>query len=214
MGVWVGVFVGVGELVGVGVAVFVGDGVSVAVPVGVAVKVGVFVGVGVNVAVGEGVSVGVGVNEGIGVGVSVGVCVNVGVGDGVSVAVPVGVGVDEGVGVGGSGNATSTAPISQAGPWGRRMPRWSVGGQLALSAPSIAGEGPVKVCVSVGPPLSCSGPNTGLVLLRSPGAFRPHEVPLSRLCPPDNGGNPAQLLHWLLAIMLFVSVSTDCGSKT
>lgn len=89
-----------------------GSGVTVGVP-----TVGVAVGVGVS-GVGVGVT-GVGVNvPGAGVGVS-GVGVNVGVG-----VSGVGVGVSGvGVGVGGSGSTNSTAPISQAGPCGRRIPR-------------------------------------------------------------------------------------------
>src|SRR3954454_23957915 len=37
------------------------------------------------------------------------------------------------------GGATSTAPISHAGPWGRPRPRWSVAGQPLPSPASIAG---------------------------------------------------------------------------
>ena len=150
----------------------------VGVLVGVFVGVAELVGVGVDVCVGDGVSVAVPV----GVGVNVGVMVLVGVG----VLVAVGVGV--GVGVVGSGNTNSTAPMSQTGPCGRRIPRWSVGGQPALSPPSIAGLPGKSMCVSVWPPLSASGPNSGLVLIRSPMAFRPQLLLLSRLCPPERGG--------------------------
>src|SRR5690554_553234 len=57
---------------------------------------------------------------------------------------------------------TSTAPISQAAPCGRVIPRWSVAGQEA-PPPSIAGLPAWGRRDIVGPPLSCSGPRLALI---------------------------------------------------
>ena len=51
--------------------------------------------------------------------------------------------------------------MSQAAPWGRLNPRWSVAGQSALSPASMAGLPGKGAWVSVAPPLFCSGPNNG-----------------------------------------------------
>src|ERR1700674_27477 len=58
----------------------------------------------------------------------------------------------------------SYAPTSHAGPIGRGLPRWSVygGGQSGLPL-SRAGLPVPIACVSVGPPLFCSGPSCGSV---------------------------------------------------
>jgi hypothetical protein len=126
VGVSVAVWVGVGEfvLVAVGVAVSVGVGEFVLVTVGVLVEVGVPVLVGVGVRVGVRVEVLVG--EGVRVGDSVGVCVLVEVGVGVVVLV--------------GRVENSYAPISSAGPCGRRVPSKSeVIPAIAIPA-SINGE--------------------------------------------------------------------------
>src|ERR1700716_3995679 len=88
--------------------------------------------------------------------------------------------------------ASSNAPMSQAIPWGRRTPRWSVlgGGQPGLPA-STAGLPAVRAWVSVGPPLFASGPSPGSVFGRSPAAWKLHSSRLSMLCPVegiDDGG--------------------------
>src|SRR5437870_1766059 len=46
--------------------------------------------------------------------------------------------------------------MSQPPPWGRETPRWSVEGQLASTAASMAGLPGSSAIVSVGPPLSWS----------------------------------------------------------
>ena len=134
---------GVGRALGVGLTL--GVGVALGVPVGV--------GVAVGVAVGEGVTVGVAVGVGVGVGVALGVAV------GVAVGVDVGVGPD----------CTSKEPISMR-PFNMRAnpgPRWSwKGGGAKFGSPaSMAGLPGNNSCVNVGPPLSCSGPSSGSVLI-------------------------------------------------
>ena len=120
-----------------------------------------------------GVGVGLGVEVGVGVGVAVAVAVGVTVGVAVGVAVGVGVGVDVGVGV---GPCTSNEPTSMR-PFTTRSnpgPRWSYkGGGVKLGFPAlIAGLPGNSPCVNVGPPLSCNGPSSGSVLIRSPGPVK------------------------------------------
>jgi hypothetical protein len=120
------------------------------------------VGLGLGVAVGVGVAVGMAVGDGVAVGV--GLAVGVGVGDGVEVAADVGVG--EGVAI---GPCTSNEPISMR-PFTTRSnpgPRWSKkGGGVKFGSPlSLAGLPGNSSCVNVGPPLSCSGPSCGSVLI-------------------------------------------------
>ena len=79
--------------------------------------------------------------------------------------------------VGGSESTSATnsnAPMSQAGPWGRDTPRWSVVSgspdasvQSPIGTASIAGLLGSSACVSVGPPLSCKGPTKGSIGLSS-----------------------------------------------
>lgn len=52
-----------------------------------------------------------------------------------------------------------------------------------MSAASMAGLPANRARVWVAPPLSWSGPSFGFVPLRSPGAAKPHVLPLSRLWP-------------------------------
>ena len=134
---------GVGSDLGVGVAL--GVGVTVAVAVGVAVGVVVGVAVTVAVAVGVAVGVGVGVAVGVGVGVPVELCI-------------------------------SNEPLSIR-PFTTRLnpgPRWSKkgGGVKFGSAAFMAGLPCNSSWVNVGPPLSCSGPSTGSVLIWSPGPIK------------------------------------------
>ena len=142
---------GVGRGLGVGANLGVGDGLAVDVGVGDTVAVAVAVAVGVDVAVGEAVVVAVAVDVGVGVGE----------------AVPVAVGVDVGVGV--PPTCTSNEPMSIRPPLTRSKPgpRWSKkGGGAKLGSPaSMAGLPGKRACVKVGPPLSCSGPSIGSVLI-------------------------------------------------
>jgi hypothetical protein len=131
-------------------------GITLGVGLGLGVAVGV--GVAVGMAVGDGVAVGVGLAVGVGVGAGVGV------GDGVEVAA--GVGVGEGVAI---GPCTSNEPISMR-PFTTRSnpgPRWSKkGGGVKFGSPLwLAGLPGNSSCVNVGPPLSCSGPSCGSVLI-------------------------------------------------
>jgi hypothetical protein len=88
--------------------------------------------------------------------------------------------------------ARSKAPLSQVPPggWGRATPRWSAEGQRELSAESIAGLPSRSAWVSVGPPLSASGPSPGSatpVMSLVSGGKR--QLPsLSRLWPSDSMG--------------------------
>ena len=151
---------GVGRGLGVGANLGVGEGLAVDVGVGdtVAVAVAVDVGVGDTVAVAVGVDVGV--EEAV-------PCVAVGVDVGVEVAVLVAVAV--GVGVGVPPTCTSNEPMSIPLPLTRANPgpRWSKkGGGAKLGSPaSMAGLPGKRACVKVGPPLSCSGPSIGSVLI-------------------------------------------------
>ena len=116
-----------------------------------------------------------GVGRGLGVcadlGVGEGLAVDVGVGDTVAVAVGVDVGVGEavGLGVGVPPACTSNEPMSIRLPLTRSKPgpRWSKkGGGAKLGSPaSMAGLPGKRACVKVGPPLSCSGPSIGSVLI-------------------------------------------------
>ena len=66
------------------------------------------------------------------------------------------------------------------------MPRWSVGGHLALSAASMAGLLQSSACVQVGPPLSCNGPKKGSVFGIDPLAgLKPQVSSEEILCPPS-----------------------------
>lgn len=133
---------GVGRALGVGPVLGVGVGLAVAVGVGVGVTAGVVVAVGVTVAVAVGVVVAVGVGVGLAVGVGVGVAV---------------------------GPCTSNEPLSSrpSTTRGNPGPRWSFeGGGANIGSPaSMAGLSGNSSCVSVGPPLSCSEPNSGSVLI-------------------------------------------------
>ena len=123
-------------------------------------------GLAVDVGVGDTVAVGVdvGVEEAVLVAVAVGV--DVGVEEAVLVAVGVG---DVGVGVGVPPTWTSNEPMSIRLPLTRSKPgpRWSKeGGGAKLGSPaSMAGLPGKRACVKVGPPLSCSGPSIGSVLI-------------------------------------------------
>ncbi len=140
-----------------------GVGVGVAVAVAVALGAGVVVGVAVadGVAVGDGVAAGVAVGVAVGVGVDVGVAVAAGVGVGLAVAV--------GVGDGAEPDCTSNEPISMRPFLTRKKsgPRWSnKGGGVKFGSPALMAGLPLNnSCVNVGPPLSCNGPNSGLVLI-------------------------------------------------
>ena len=138
---------GVGRGLGVGADLGVGDGLAVDVGVGDTVAVAVAVGVGVREAVPVAVGVDVGVGE----------------------AVPVAVAVAVGVGVGVPPTCTSNEPMSIPLPLTRSKPgpRWSKkGGGTKLGSPaSMAGLPGKRACVKVGPPLSCSGPSIGSVLI-------------------------------------------------
>jgi hypothetical protein len=160
----------------VGLAVDVGVGDTVAVAVAVAVDVGVgetvAVAVAVDVGVEETVAVAVAVDVGVAetVAVAVAVGVNVAVGEAVLVAVAVGDAV--GVGVGVPPTCTSNEPMSMRPLTTRSKPgpRWSKsgGGVKAGSPASMAGLPGKSACVKVAPPLSCSGPSIGSVLIWSP----------------------------------------------
>jgi len=141
------------------------------------------VGVTLGVGLGLGVAVGIGVTVGVGVAAAVAVGDGVVVGDGVATGVAVGVGVGVGVGAGvavGVGvpvwPCTSNEPISSR-PFSTRLkpgPRWSKkgGGVKFGSAAFMAGLPCNSSWVNVGPPLSCSGPSTGSVLIWSPGPIK------------------------------------------
>ncbi len=58
--------------------------------------------------------------------------------------------------------------MSQANPWGRATPRWSVAGQSGPPA-SWAGPPGTSAWVRVGPPLFASEPRTGSVFDRYDG---------------------------------------------
>src|SRR5438477_6238786 len=53
----------------------------------------------------------------------------------------------------------STAQMSQAAPYGRATPRWSVEVEQVAPRVSTAGLSSAGMCVQVGPPLSCRGPS-------------------------------------------------------
>src|SRR5215211_3680632 len=100
--------------------------------------------------------------------------------------------------------------MSQRGPCGRLTPRWSVAGHplLALVRPaSMAGLPGRSARVSVGPPLSCSGPSRGLVLCLSVDFVKPQESSLLTLLPceetPMEPGSFAQSSSELPATMEF-----------
>ena len=151
---------GVGRGLGVGANLGVGEGLAVDVGVGDTVAVAVDVGVEDTVAVAVGVDVGV--EEAVLVAVAEGV--DVGVGVAVLVGVAVGVGVPP--------TCTSNEPMSMRPLTTRSKPgpRWSKeGGGAKFGSPaSMAGLPGKSACVKVGPPLSCSGPSIGFVLIRSP----------------------------------------------
>jgi hypothetical protein len=151
----VGAILGVGE----GLAVDVGVGDTVAVAVGVREAVLVAVAVGVDVGVEETVLVAVGVDVGVGKTVPVGV--------GVEVGVPVVVAVAVGVGVPLSCTSNEPMSIRPLTTRSKPAPRWSkLGGGVKLGSPaSMAGLPGKSACVKVGPPLSCSGPSIGSVLI-------------------------------------------------
>ena len=103
-----------------------------------------------------------GVRRGRGVGIALGVTVGLGV----AVDVGVAVGVGDGVGV---SPCTSNEPVSIR-PFTTRSnpgPRWSKnGGGVKFGSPaSMAGLPGNNACVNVEPPLSCSGPRSGSVLI-------------------------------------------------
>ena len=154
---------GVGRGLGVGANLGVGEGLAVDVGVGDTVLVAVAVDVGVE----EAVLVAVAVDVGVGEVVLVAVGVDVGVGEAVLVAVAVG--VDVGLGVGVPPTCTSNEPMSMRPLTTRSKPgpRWSKeGGGAKFGSPaSMAGLPGKSACVKVGPPLSCSGPSIGFVLI-------------------------------------------------
>src|SRR5919199_6911941 len=92
--------------------------------------------------------------------------------------------------------------MSQATPFGRAAPRWSVGGQPAPEAgtPSMAGLPNRSARVRVGPPLFASPPSFGST--SAPGQL---ESPNEMSWPPSVIA-PEQLGAALPATMLFVSV--------
>src|SRR3954447_2637075 len=97
-------------------------------------------------------------------------------------AVPASVAVVVG-GVPSAVSADSKAPISQAVPWGRLTPRWSMATPALLQPPaagiaSMAGDPAARAMVGVGPSLLVSGPSCGFALVRSCGWLKPHEVPM------------------------------------
>src|SRR5438067_2404759 len=77
--------------------------------------------------------------------------------------------------------------MSQPAPCGRGTPRWSVGGQLASTAASMAGLPGWSAMVSVGPPLSWSpvGSSSGSWLM--PGQLVSGQL---RFPPPSAIGSP------------------------
>src|SRR5688572_6317551 len=101
--------------------------------------------------------------------------------------------------------------MSQWEPCGRAMPRWSVAGQAASLAASMAGLPATRECVNVGPPLSARGPIIAAPLTRS----LPAGLQLSswtRLLPPETTfptvpeANFSQAYHWLPVMIVLVSV--------
>src|SRR6266403_1038500 len=104
-----------------------------------------------------------------GVGRGLGVGADLGVGEGLAVDVGVGEAVPVAVGVGVPPTCTSNEPMSIRLPLTRANPgpRWSKeGGGAKLGSPaSMAGLPGKRACVKVGPPLSCSGPSIGSVLI-------------------------------------------------
>src|SRR5215510_5604655 len=85
-------------------------------------------------------------------------------------------------GVAGVGLAPSTEPMSDAPPWGRAMPRWSVG-RVASQSPAVplgiafsAGLFAYGSIVKVAPPLSVSGCTIAGVFGWSVGWAKLHEV--------------------------------------
>ena len=172
-GAGVGRALGSGLDRGDGVGLGVGVGVGVDVGIGVVVGVDVAVDVGIGVSLGEAVVVEVGVGGGVTVGVAVAVAVGLGgtVAVGVTVAVGAGVGdaVGVAVGVGVAPACTSNEPASMRPLRTRQKlgPRWSKkGGGAKFGSPaSMAGLSGNSACVNVGPPLSCNGPSSGLVLI-------------------------------------------------
>src|SRR5262245_7711553 len=107
----------------------------------------------------------------------------------------------------------SKEPASQAGPWGRATPRWSVAGQSAASAASMAGLPGSRACVGVGPPLSPSGPRSALATTWSLAAGA-HVASVSTLWPPElreTGPLPKRPtkhpISWLWPITLLATLS-------
>jgi len=101
--------------------------------------------------------------------------------------------------------ALSNAPRSQPRPTGRAAPRWSVAGQVASTAVSIAGLPTPRACVFVAPPLSASAPRSGSVFSRSVPATKLQLASDDRLPPPDMmPASPAQSARTFPAMIVFV----------
>src|SRR5436190_11400048 len=66
----------------------------------------------------------------------------------------------------GAGAPSSKAPTSDADPYGRWTPRWSVEGARAAGTQSMAGLSEANAIVKVQPPLLASGSNFGFVKLK------------------------------------------------
>ena len=85
----------------------------------------------------------------------------------------------------------STAPASQAAPWGRAVPRWSLTTVPSHSPAVPTGMTPPAGLVGsgrwvrVGPPLSARAPSSGSVLGWSPVPANPHDASEMTLWPPE-----------------------------
>src|SRR3990172_708909 len=109
----------------------------------------------------------------------------------------------------GAAATSSKAPMSQRGPCGRAVPRWSTVAQISMPARlglpvSMAGLPVFKAMVWVGPPLLAKAASRGLVLVRLP--VPPAKLQLASLTrlKLDRLSNaiPPQLSGVLLATML------------
>src|SRR5712691_6526788 len=110
------------------------------------------------------------------------------------------------------GTRNSKAPMSQAGPCGRLMPRWSVVTVQALFGMWLmAGLPSRRASVWVGPPLSAREPRRGSVFCRSPGAVKPQVLSLLRLWPAEVM-LPMQSSGVLLATIVFFGVDDPPSS--
>src|SRR5207302_10693803 len=106
--------------------------------------------------------------------------------------------------------SSSEAPMSQAGPWGRGKPRWSVVAHPAPASRAALFCG--MAIVWVGPPLFCSGPSSGSPNTLPPPALKQGYVSAFesklRLLPSEVGARPPQLpLVSALAVIVFFAVT-------